>query len=86
MRIMAIISVFAQKNASKHIETLEVSSTRNLASGTKVEATQDEHERFKKIISDPEIKEILADHQIQRLFNALKENPAMAQRYVSLNS
>jgi len=67
----------------KPIDTLEASSTRKLLPGSKDNASQMEEEKFQKIISDPEIKEILNDKRIQHLIHTLKENPAIAQRTLS---
>ena len=70
----------------KPIDTLEASSTRKLLPGSKDNASQMEEEKFQKIISDPEIKEILNDKRIQHLIHTLKENPAIAQRYFASNN
>ena len=77
-----IVCFSMQKDPMKKpIETLEASSSRKLFPGSKDNASQMEQEKFKKIISDPEIKEILSDERIQHLIYTLKENPAIAQRY-----
>ena len=74
---------FLQKTSTKNpIETLQATSSRKIPLNNKDDSSQEENEKFQKIISDPEIREILNNQRIQHLIGVLKENPAVAQRYV----
>ena len=74
----------AQATRPPGIQTLDSSNTADISvrsSTNPRQATAADEAKMQQILSDPKIREILQDEQIQRLFAALRSNPNEAQRY-----
>ena len=72
-----------QAPRSPGIQTHDSSDTADISvrsSTNPRQATAADEVKMKQILSDPKIRDILQDEQIQRLFAALKSNPNEAQR------
>ena len=73
----------AQATSSPGIQTHDSSNTADISvrsSTNPRQATAADEAKMQQILSDPKIREILQDEQIQRLFAALRSNPNEAQR------
>ena len=72
-----------QKKSQKVSETLVANSSRRIIPNPPGNVNAEEDEKFKQIINDPAIRDILSDAQIQNLITVLKERPEAAQRYAA---